>query len=254
MSKILEIKNLKAGIEDEEIIKDLSLDINSGETHIIMGPNGSGKSTLAQVLMGSPFYTVEEGTATFDGKDLFEFDVSERSGAGLFMTFQHPNEIPGVSVFGYLRMIYNKKLEGLGEKTLSPVKFKKILEEKLEQLDLPISFMDRYLNDGFSGGERKRMEILQMLLLDPKLAILDEVDSGLDVDALKTSLEAIKKYKEENIDLSILIITHYTKVLDYIEPDYVHIMKDGKITQSGGKDLAKKLEDQGFAPFGEWLN
>lgn len=248
--KILEIKNLKAKVENDQIIDGVDLEINMGEIHILMGPNGSGKSTLAKVLMGSPLYEVESGEIIFDGKNLFDLNVSEKSSAGLFMTFQDPNEIPGVSVFSYLRMIYNKRLEALGKNTLSPVKFKKILQEKFNRLGLSESFMDRYLNDGFSGGEKKRMEILQMLLLSPKLAILDEVDSGLDIDALKISLDTIKKYKKEN-DLSILIITHYTKVLNHIDPDYVHIMKDGKITQSGGRDLAKNLEDQGFTSFGE---
>lgn len=243
---MLNISDLKVSIEDKEILKGVSLEVGSGEVHVLMGPNGSGKSTLAQSLMGNPFYEVEDGKVVFDGKDLLDLDTTERSLNGLFLSFQYPSEIPGVTVSNYLRTIYNNK----HETKLSPVKFRKLLKEKMELLDMSEDFMGRYLNEGFSGGEKKRMEMLQMLILEPKLAILDEVDSGLDIDALKVVAKAVNYLKDEK-DMGVLVITHYTRILDHIEPDHVHIMKEGKIVKSGGKALADELEAQGYAPFGE---
>ncbi len=243
---MLNIKDLKAYIENKEILKGVSLDVASGEVNVLMGPNGSGKSTLAQSLMGHPFYEITSGSAVLDGKNLLDLDTTERSLNGLFLSFQYPSEIPGVTVSSYLRTIYNARQE----KNLSPVKFRKLLKEKMELLDMSGEFMDRYLNEGFSGGEKKRMEMLQMLVLEPKIAILDEVDSGLDIDALKVVSKAVNYLKREK-NMGVLVITHYTRILDHIDPDHVHIMKDGKIVKSGGKSLADDLESQGYAPFGE---
>lgn len=243
---ILEIKNLSASIEDKQIIKDLSLNIEKNKVYALMGPNGSGKSTLAQVLMGHPSFEVEKGAILFDGEDLLDLEPDERAQKGIFLSFQYPSEIPGVTISNYLRLIYNKK----NNEKLSPVRFRKLLTEKLEILGMKPELMDRYLNDGFSGGEKKRMEILQMLVLEPKLAILDETDSGLDVDAIKDVSKAVNYLKERN-NMTILLITHYTRILKYIEPDKVVILQDGKIVQEGEKDLAHELEEKGYAPFGE---
>ena len=268
---MFKIKNLKASIEDKQILKGIDLELEKGKVHVIMGPNGSGKSTLAQVLMGNPSYEVDEGSVSLDSKifgefedDYLELEPNERSLAGIFLSFQYPSEIPGVSIANYLRLIYNKHKQIAFEaeqsakgtdseekyRPLSPVRFRKVLKEYLDILEIPEEFMDRYLNEGFSGGEKKRMEILQMLVTSPKLAILDETDSGLDVDALKVVSKGVNKLLKET-DLTVLLITHYTRILKYIEPDYVHILQDGKIVKSGGKDLAHELEEKGYAPFGE---
>ncbi len=246
---LLDIKNLNVSIEDKgenkQILKNLCLQVEQGETAVIMGPNGSGKSTLAQVLMGNPMYTVNSGEVTFDGEDLFEMETNERAVAGIFLSFQYPSEVTGVSISNFLRLIYNKK----HNEKLSPARFRKVLKEKMEILDMNESYMTRYLNEGFSGGEKKKMEMLQMLVLEPKLAILDETDSGLDIDALKFVGKAVNYLKEKG--MTVLLITHYTRVLQHIEPDKVHILQQGKISQTGGNKLANELEEKGYSPFGE---
>ena len=243
---MLDVEGLKVQVAGEDIIKGIDLVINVGEVHALMGPNGSGKSTFAQALMGNPIYTVTSGSVLLDGNYLLDAEPNERSNLGLFLSFQYPSEIEGVKVASYLRMIYNKN----HSTKLSPVKFRELLGEKMDLLEMDGGFMNRYLNDGFSGGEKKRMEMLQMLILEPKLAILDEVDSGLDVDALKVVGKAVDYlHKEKN--MTILLITHYTRILKYIKPEHVHIMKGGAITKSGDEGLAHELEESGYAPFGE---
>uniref|UniRef100_A0A7C4XTD1 Fe-S cluster assembly ATPase SufC n=1 Tax=candidate division WWE3 bacterium TaxID=2053526 RepID=A0A7C4XTD1_UNCKA len=243
---LLNIKNLKVSTAGKEILKGFNMDIDANQVHALMGPNGSGKSTLAQTLMGHPGFSVSNGNVVFDGKDLLEQEPNERSLNGLFLSFQYPSEVTGVSIVNFLRTIYNKK----NSLKLSPVKFREILKEKMEILGISEDFTSRYLNEGFSGGEKKKMEMLQMLVLEPKLAILDELDSGLDIDALKVVSQAVNHLKEK-INTSVLVITHYTRVLNYIKPDYVHIMKDGVVVKSGDRELAEELEKQGYAPFGE---
>lgn len=245
MKNILEIKDLKVSVEETNILKGVDLEVASNQVTVLMGPNGSGKSTLAQSLMGHPMYEVN-GSVMFDGSDLLELEADERALAGLFLSFQYPSEVTGVTISSFLRMVYNKK-HGV---KLTPVKFRTILKEKMEILSMDESFMNRYLNEGFSGGEKKRMEMLQMLILEPKLAILDETDSGLDVDALKYVGTAVNYLRKET-GMAVLLITHYTRILKYIEPDSVYIMQEGKITQKGSKELAHQLEEQGYAPFGE---
>ncbi len=243
---MLEIKNLHVKIDDNEILKGVNLDLAENKVHVLMGPNGSGKSTLAQALMGHPSYVVTEGSVKLDGKDLLELEPNERSLAGLFLSFQYPSEVPGVTISNFLRMVYNKRKK----ENLTPVKFRKLLKEKMEVLGIDETFMTRYLNEGFSGGEKKRMEILQMLVLEPKFAILDETDSGLDIDALKVVSQGVNVLKKET-GMGVLVITHYTRILNYIKPDFVHVMVDGAIVKSGGHELAQELESQGYAPFGE---
>ena len=239
---MLEIKNLWVTIDDKPILQGLAMKIGNGETHALMGPNGSGKSTLAQTLMGHPNYTVTKGKVVIDGQDLLKLEPDQRAHVGVFLSFQYPSEIPGVTIASFLRMVYNKK----NGQTMSPIKFREVLKEKMEMLNMDEDFMHRYLNDGFSGGEKKRMEILQMLVLEPKLAILDETDSGLDVDALKLVAKAVNFLKEKN-NMSVLLITHYSRVLKNIAVDKVRVMKAGKIVQEGGKDLAEELEERGYA-------
>lgn len=241
MSKtLLEIKGLETKIEDKSILKGLDLTVNKGEIHVIMGPNGAGKSTLANTLMGHPNYQQVAGDVTFEGEDLDELKVDERAKKGLFLSFQYPEEIPGVTVENFLR---TAKTAVTGEQQ-SVLKFKKSLKTKMDSLGMDASYATRYLNQGFSGGEKKKNEILQMLVLEPKLVILDETDSGLDVDAIKIVADGVKTYaSEEN---SIVIITHYNKLLSYIEPDYVHILKEGKIIKTGGKELADHIDEAGF--------
>ena len=243
---MLTIKGLKVDIDEKEILKGIDLDLEDNKVHVLMGPNGSGKSTLAQALMGHPEYVVTEGSVFLDNETLLELSPDERSIAGLFLSFQYPSEVPGVTISNFLRMVYNKR----HEENLSPVRFRKILKEKMGLLDMDESFMHRYLNEGFSGGEKKRMEILQMLVLEPKFVILDETDSGLDIDALQVVSRGLNTLKEKT-GMGVIVITHYTRILNYVEPDFVHVMKDGLIVKSGGKDLAEELEDQGYAPFGE---
>lgn len=240
---LLNIKDLSSSVEGKQILKQLNLTINRGEVHVVMGPNGAGKSTLAYTLMGHPKYQVESGQVDFDGQDLLAMKVDERGKAGLFLSFQYPEVIPGVTVENFLRtaktMITGQKQRVIG--------FKKELEARMKQLNMDQSYAERYLNDGFSGGEKKKNEILQMLILDPKLVILDETDSGLDVDAIKIVADGVKEFANQNN--GVLIITHYNKLLTYIEPDYVHILVDGKIVQTGDKGLADKIDASGFEQF-----
>jgi len=243
----LKIKDLHVAVEGEEILKGVSLTINSGEVHAIMGPNGSGKSTLAYALMGHPGYEVVSGEVTLDGKDILDLDPDERAHEGLFLAFQYPVAVPGVSVANFLRTAINakRKAKDPEDEGVSIPDFRKDLREKMELLDLDTSFAGRYLNDGFSGGEKKRVEILQMAALDPKFAILDETDSGLDIDALQTVADGVNKLRTGR--QGTLVITHYQRVLNYIEPDFVHVILDGRIVESGGPELAVQLEEQGYA-------
>lgn len=241
---MLEIKNLRVKINEKEILKGLDLKIGENQVHALMGPNGSGKSTLASTLMGHPGYEVVSGAAIFNNENILEMEANERAEKGLFLSFQYPSEVEGVNITSYLRMIYNKS----HEQKLSPIKFREVLKEKMEILDIKEDFINRYLNDGFSGGEKKRMEMLQMLILEPKLAILDETDSGLDVDALKVVSKAVN-YLVEKTQMSVVVITHYTRILNYIKPEFVHVLKDGKIIKEGGESLAHEIEVSGYAPF-----
>ena len=245
MSKLV-IKNLHVNVEETEILKGVDLTINSGEVHAIMGPNGTGKSTLAYALMGHPKYNVLKGEALLDGEDLLELEPDERSHAGLFLAFQYPVAVPGVSVANFLRTAINsrRKSQDPEDKGISIPDFRKLLKSKLALLKMDTSFAGRYLNDGFSGGEKKRVEILQMATLNPKFSILDETDSGLDIDALKVVADGVNTIKSEN--QGVLLITHYQRILNYIEPDFVHVMLDGKIVESGGPELAHRLEDEGY--------
>jgi Fe-S cluster assembly ATP-binding protein len=236
----LEIQNLHVRIEEREILRGLSLTVRKGETHALMGPNGSGKSTLANTIMGNPNYEVTEGKIVFNGEDLTEADPDERARAGLFMAFQYPATIPGVSVANFLRMAVNARRE-------EPIKVKefgKMLGENMELLRIDRAFTSRYLNEGFSGGEKKRAEILQLAMLKPQIAVLDETDSGLDVDALRIVSDGVNALRGP--EMGSLIITHYTRILDYVRPEFVHIMLDGRIVREGGPELADKLEDQGY--------
>ena len=242
MSYSLEIKNLRSGIEQKEILKGVDLALKAGEVHALMGRNGSGKSTLAQTLMGSPTYSVLGGTVQVLGKDILNLETTERAKNGLFLSFQYPSEIPGVKVYSYLRMLHNKSHED----KLSPKMFREYLAKKMEVLEMDPTFADRFLNEGFSGGEKKRMEILQMLMLEPKVIILDEVDSGLDIDAIKIVSRAVNYLIEEH-NSSVLLITHYSRILNYIKPTFVHIMLDGKIVKTGGEEVASHLEEYGYS-------
>lgn len=247
---MLEIENLHASIEDTEILRGVNLTINQGEIHAIMGPNGSGKSTLANVIAGNPEYEVTEGTIRFFGEDILEMEPDERAQAGIFLAFQYPTVIPGVSMANFLRMavtnVRNARAERDGEdgKPFTPREFRKLMREKMQLLKIDESFATRYLNEGFSGGEKKRAEILQMALLDPTLAVMDETDSGLDIDALRVVSEQVNHLM--NPKLGILLITHYQRLLDYIKPDHVHIMITGRVVQSGGPELALELEAKGY--------
>jgi Fe-S cluster assembly ATP-binding protein len=242
---MLSIKNLKVKVEDKLILNGVELTIEDGSTHALMGQNGSGKSTLAQTLMGNPTYTIVSGEVLFDGNKLLDMEPGARAKLGLFLSFQHPSEVDGVAVGSYLRMIYNTRTGA----HLSPVGFRKLIADKLALLEMKEDVLSRSLNFGFSGGEKKRMEMLQMLVLEPKLAILDEVDSGLDVDALKIVAKSVNYLKAKN-NMAVLIITHYARVLRYIEPNFVHIMQAGVITQSGDSQLARVLEEKGYAGIG----
>ena len=237
---MLKIENLHAEIDGQEILRGLNLEINQGEIHAIMGPNGSGKSTLSNVLMGHPRYEVTDGTVTFFGEDIFELEADERAKLGMFLAFQYPSEVPGVSVANFLRTAVNS----VREKELSPMGMYKLIQEKMRFLQMDPKFAERYLNEGFSGGEKKRNEILQMLMLNPKLSIMDETDSGLDIDALQVVSKGVNALRGP--EFSALIITHYNRILRYIEPDHVHVMLDGRIVTSGQKDLALALEEKGY--------
>ena len=243
---MLEIKNLNVKLveEDLQILKDFNLTLEKGKVHAIMGPNGSGKSTLSKVIAGDENYEVTSGSVLLNGEDILEMDATDRALSGIFLAFQYPVEIPGVNNAEFLRMAYNAKQKHLGNMEMDPLQFNQLLNEKIDQLNIPEEFLDRELNFGFSGGEKKRNEILQLAVLDPKVAILDETDSGLDIDALKQVSEAVNSLKKE--DNSFLLITHYQRLLDYIEPDYVHIMIDGAIVQTGDKELAKELDVKGY--------
>tara|TARA_B100000767_G_scaffold176368_1_gene164800 strand:- start:326 stop:1078 length:753 start_codon:yes stop_codon:yes gene_type:complete len=244
---ILEIKNLKAAINDNEILKNLNLKVYKGEIHAIMGPNGSGKSTFSKVLGGHPAYEVLGGEALFNGINILDLEPEERSHLGIFLAFQYPIEIPGVSNEDFLRLAYNAKRKFRNEPEIDPLEFLGIIQEKLDIVNMSPVFLSRNVNEGFSGGEKKRNEILQMVLLDSKLSILDETDSGLDIDALKIVSEGINTFMKD--DKAIILITHYQRLLDYIKPDFVHVMQDGKIIKTGTADLAKELEVKGY----EWL-
>lgn len=242
----LEIKNLHVAIEGKEILKGLSLAVNQGEIHAIMGPNGTGKSTLAYTLMGHPHYTVTQGEILFKGQNVLELEPDERSRLGMFLAFQYPVAIPGVTVANFLRTAINarRRVADPNDKGISIAAFRKMLTEKMTMLRMDPSFAGRYLNDGFSGGEKKRAEILQMATLTPEIAILDETDSGLDIDALRIVAEGVNALSGP--ELGVLVITHYQRLLNYIKPDFVHIMLDGRIVESGGADLALHLEEQGY--------
>jgi Fe-S cluster assembly ATP-binding protein len=246
-SPILEIKDLKASIDNNEILQNLNLKVNRGEIHAIMGPNGSGKSTFSKVVAGHPAYEVLSGNILFNGTDILDLDPEERSHLGIFLAFQYPIEIPGVSNEDFLRLAYNAKQKFKNEPEVDPLEFLMIINEKLELVEMSPTFLSRNVNEGFSGGEKKRNEILQMILLDSELSILDETDSGLDIDALKIISNGINVFMTEQ--KSIILITHYQRLLDYIKPDFVHVMQDGKIIKTGTSDLAKELELKGY----EWL-
>jgi len=241
---MLEIKNLRAGIEGREILKGINLTVNKGEIHAIMGPNGSGKSTLAKVLAGHPQYEVLGGEVIYEGRNLLEMAPDERARAGVFMAFQYPIEVPGVSNAQFLRLAYNEKKKHLGEEELDPLEFKDLLKERAKVVEMDASFMQRSVNEGFSGGEKKRNEIFQMAMLQPRLAILDETDSGLDIDAIRIVANGVNKLRSK--DNAILLVTHYQRLLDYIVPDFVHVLYKGRIVKSGPKELALELEERGY--------
>ena len=243
---MLQIQNLHATVADKPILKGLSLAINAGEIHAIMGPNGAGKSTLSYVLGGRPGYEVTEGSATFDGQDLLDMDPHERAAAGLFLGFQYPVEIPGVSNVQFLRESLNAQRKARGEEPLSGGDFLKLAREKAGLLKLDMDMLKRPVNVGFSGGEKKRNEMVQMGILDPKLAILDETDSGLDIDALRVVGDGINAIMRRP-DKAVLLITHYQRLLDYVQPDFVHVLAAGRIVKSGGPELARELEEHGYA-------
>ena len=247
MNNLLKIKHLDASIGDKEIIRDFNLTIHPGEVHVIMGPNGSGKSTLSKILAGHPSYRVDNGDITFDKKRLLELNPEERSHEGLFLAFQHPIEISGVTNYDFLRIAYNEKQKYFQRPELDPLEFMTLTQNLLNKLKMRNEFLKRNLNEGFSGGEKKRNEILQMLLLNPKLVILDEIDSGLDVDALKIICETINNNLSSLS--SLIVITHYPKILQYLEPTFVHIMIDGKIVKTGGLELVEQLEKDGYSQF-----
>ena len=244
---MITIKNLHAKIEDKEILKGLNLEVNAGEVHAIMGPNGAGKSTLASVLAGREDYEVTEGTVDFEGDDLLDLSTEERAWAGLFLAFQYPVEIPGVSNINFLRTAINETREHKGLDPISAKEFMAMVREKSALVELDAKLASRSVNEGFSGGEKKRNEIFQMAMLGPKLSILDETDSGLDIDALRIVANGVNKLKSENN--ATIVITHYQRLLDYIVPDFVHVLFDGKIVKTGGKELALKLEEKGY----DWI-
>ncbi len=244
---MLDIKNLTATVADKRILNGITLSVNPGEVHAIMGPNGSGKSTLAQVLAGHPAYEVTGGEATLDGRDLLEMEAEERAQAGLFLAFQYPVEIPGVSNAYFLRAAYNEVRKARGEEEVDPIDFLDLVEERAKIVEMDPAFLNRSVNVGFSGGEKKRNEILQMAVLEPRLAILDETDSGLDIDALRVVADGVNKLRRP--DRSTVVVTHYQRLLNYIVPDFVHVLAGGRIIKSGGKGLALELEAKGY----DWL-
>ena len=244
---MLKIKNLNAGIEETKILKGINLEINAGEIHAIMGPNGSGKSTLSSVIAGDENYEVESGSIMLNGEDLLEMDPDERAHKGVFLSFQYPVEIPGISVSNFMKAAINEKRKNLGQDPVSAKDLLHKMKEKMELLNMQKGYLSRNMNEGFSGGEKKRNEIFQMAMLEPKLSILDETDSGLDIDALKVVANGVNKLKSK--ENATIIITHYQRLLNYIVPDFVHVLHDGKIIKSGGKELALELEAKGY----EWI-
>ena len=240
----LKITNLHVEAEDKKILKGLDLEVSKGQIHALMGPNGSGKSTLANAIMGHPALEITEGTIEFLGEDITEVDPEERSRMGLFMAFQYPVAIPGVTVAKYLRMAVNAHREARGEPEIKLKDFRKVTEEAMELANIPKEFSSRYLNDGFSGGEKKRMEILQLAMLIPQMAVLDETDSGLDIDALRVVADGVNRFAGP--DMGVLIITHYQRILHLVEPDAVHVMYDGRIVKEGGPELVAQLEEKGY--------
>ncbi|AKS42815.1 Fe-S cluster assembly ATPase SufC [Wenzhouxiangella marina] len=242
---MLKIKNLHVNVDDKEILKGLDLEIGEGELHAIMGPNGSGKSTLGYTLAGREGYEITDGSVQFDGRDLAEMEPEERAAAGLFLAFQYPVEIPGVNNAYFLRAALNAQRKARGEEEVDSMSFLKTVRESLKELKMDESLLKRAVNEGFSGGEKKRNEIVQMAVLQPKLAILDETDSGLDIDALKLVAEGINRLRDGK--RSFVVITHYQRLLDYLSPDHVHVLSKGRIVESGGEELARRLEDEGYA-------
>jgi Fe-S cluster assembly ATP-binding protein len=244
---MLHINNLHAKVEDKDILKGINLIVNAGEVHAIMGPNGSGKSTLASVIAGKDEFEISQGEIIFEGADISEIDPEERAHKGIFMSFQYPVEIPGVSVTNFIKTAINENRKAQGQKDMPASAMLKMIKEKADLLEIDRKFLSRSLNEGFSGGEKKRNEIFQMAMLEPKLAILDETDSGLDIDALKIVANGVNKLKNSNN--AVILITHYQRLLDYIVPDFVHVLMDGKIVKSGNKELAYKLEEKGY----DWI-
>jgi Fe-S cluster assembly ATP-binding protein len=244
---VLEIRDLHATVDGKEILRGINLSVNKGEIHAIMGPNGSGKSTLAKILAGHPAYVVTRGEVLFEGKNLLELAPDERARGGVFLAFQYPVEVPGVSNAQFLRLAYNEKRKHRGEEELDPLEFKDLLAERAKVVEMDAGLMSRSVNEGFSGGEKKRNEILQMAVLEPKLAVLDETDSGLDIDALRVVSEGVNKLRTpEN---AVVLVTHYQRLLNYIVPDHVHVLFKGRIVRSGGKELALELEAKGY----DWI-
>tara|TARA_B110000444_G_scaffold97518_1_gene92550 strand:- start:99 stop:860 length:762 start_codon:yes stop_codon:yes gene_type:complete len=244
---MLQIKELKAGIESNQILKGINLEVKAGEIHAIMGPNGSGKSTLSAVIAGKEEYEVEGGSITFNGENLLELDPEERAHNGIFLSFQYPVEIPGISVSNFIKTSITEKRKVQGLEALPSKDLLKIMREKMELLSIKKGYLSRNMNEGFSGGEKKRNEIFQMAMLEPKLAILDETDSGLDIDALRIVANGVNKLRSENN--ATIVITHYQRLLDYIVPDFVHVLHNGRIIKSGGKELALELEEKGY----DWI-
>ncbi len=244
---MLEIKGLRANIGENEILKGIDLTVNKGEIHAVMGPNGSGKSTLAQVIAGHPAYEVTAGSVTYDGQDLLDMEPEERAQAGIFLAFQYPVEIPGVTNAYFLRSAYNAVRKSRGEEEVDPLEFLDVMEEKMKLVDMDPSMLNRSVNAGFSGGEKKRNEIVQLAVLNPRLAILDETDSGLDIDALRIVADGVNKLRTP--EKSAIVVTHYQRLLNYIVPDFVHVLAGGRIVKSGGKELALELEEHGY----DWI-
>lgn len=247
MANLLSIKDLHADIDGKEILRGLNLEVNKGEIHAIMGPNGAGKSTLASVLVGNPNYEVTKGQVEFNGKDLLDLEPEERAAEGVFLSFQYPVEIPGVSMTNFMRTALNEVRKYRGLEPISAADFLKLMKEKRQLVELDSSLASRAVNEGFSGGEKKRNEIFQMAMLEPKLSILDETDSGLDIDALRIVASGVNKLRTK--DNATIVITHYQRLLDYIKPDFVHVLYKGRIVKSGGPDLALKLEEKGY----DWI-
>jgi Fe-S cluster assembly ATP-binding protein len=250
MTAVLEIRNLHVSVDDKPILRGVNLVVKQGEIHAMMGPNGSGKSTLANVLLGNPAYEVTEGDIVLDGESVLEMEPDERSRAGLFLAFQYPVAIPGVTLANFLRLAINSRMkaEDPDSKGISIPDFRRLMKQKMDFLGVDHSFAGRYLNDGFSGGEKKRAEVLQMAVLNPKIAVLDETDSGLDIDALRIVSDGVNKLQEAN-KLGVLVITHYQRMLNYVKPEFVHVMYQGQIVENGGADLALKLEEHGY----DWI-